>query len=169
MKSHELRFDSRAGSSTLKTSCKSNVCSASFHSWLLQDLSVLQNLAGLFCTIASAHVLSVGRYNNGCQRELRFVAGGIFPLCVCQWVIFRFFCSSHLQNQYLFRALWSCTYFASAFSLSKCCKSQRHSSLVKKTYIIKMCAARKKKKEITSICAIQEQNYINNLSLSPLK
>lgn len=39
----------------------------------------------------SAHVLSVGRYNNGCQRECKFVAGGIFPLCVCQWVIFTFF------------------------------------------------------------------------------
>jgi len=90
MKSHELLLDSRAGS-LRSTSCKSNVCSASFHSWLLQDLSVLKNSAGLFCTIVSAHVLSVGRYNNGCQQELRFVAGGIFPLCVCQWVIFKFF------------------------------------------------------------------------------
>lgn len=168
MKSHELRFDSRAGSSTLKTSCKSNVCSASFHSWLLQDLSVLQNLAGLFCTIASAHVLSVGRYNNGCQRELRFVAGGIFPLCVCQWVIFRFFAAPICKISIYSERYEAAHTSPRPFHYPNVVKAKGTAALLRKPTSLK-CVQLGKKKEITSICAIQEQNYINNLSLSPLK
>lgn len=97
------------------------------------------------------------------------MAGGIFPLCVCQWVIFTFFAAPICKICIYSESYKAVHTSALPFHYPNAVKANGTAALLKKPTSLKCVQLGKKKEKKTSNCAIQEQNYINDLSLPSFK